>query len=76
MADSESAVKLVAICHTCVTVLEKYGTTESVVPWLCNCTTESLSSPNSKPLQDKLSWSKMSPEVQRITWRNHNPPSK
>ncbi len=39
MADTEDPV--LSICHTCVTVLEKYGTTESVVPWLCSCTKQS-----------------------------------
>jgi len=76
MADTESAVKLVGICHTCVMVLEKYGTRESVVPWLCSCTIISADKTlESKILQDRLSWSKMFPELQKVTWRQ-NPPSR
>ncbi len=38
MADTvNSTRKQSGICHTCITVLEIYGTTESVVPWLCDC---------------------------------------
>jgi hypothetical protein len=68
--------KRTGICHTCVIVLAKFGTTESVVPWLCTCREEikNLES-KSVALQDRLTWSKMSPEIQRITWRNRNPPS-
>ena len=66
-----------AICHTCVIVLEKYGTTESVVPWLCECNQKTSESKANKStnLQDRLTWSKMSPELQKVTWRQ-NPPSR
>jgi hypothetical protein len=75
MADSEA--EPVTICHTCVTVLAEFGTTESVVPWLCSCREEIENlEPKSVALQDRLTWSKMSPEIQRITWRNRNPPSR
>ncbi len=75
MADTRVSLSP-GICHTCVTVLEKYGTTESVVSWLCTCTKlPHVTATKSVILQDKLSWSKMSPEVQRITWRQ-NPPSR
>jgi len=57
-------------------VLEKYGSTESVVSWLCSCTIISADKTlESKILQDRLTWSKMSPELQKVTWRQ-NPPSR
>ncbi len=46
MAGTVEVVNRIGTCHTCVKVLEIYGTNEYVSPWNCTCAPGALNAQN------------------------------